>query len=91
MGDDTNLPIAVRKGVRSGTQPPIYNFFSYDSLSPSYRAFVSSLSSLSISQGWEQAIIDPKWNEAMVEEMRALGKNLTGEFLSPPAGTKPVG
>ncbi|KAJ7969877.1 Retrovirus-related Pol polyprotein from transposon TNT 1-94 [Quillaja saponaria] len=41
--DDINLPIATRKGVRACTQHPISNYISYDSLSPSYRAFVSSL------------------------------------------------
>lgn len=89
--DDSNVPIAVRKGVRTCTQHPISNFVSYDSLSPSYRAFVSSLSSVSIPQGWKEAIMDSNWKEAMVEEMQALRKNDTWELVSLPAGNKPVG
>ena len=48
---DLDLPIVVRKGVRSCTQYPISNFVSYDSLSPSYRTFLSSLNSISIPHG----------------------------------------
>ena len=74
---DLDLPITVRKGVRSCTQYPISNFISYDSLSPSYITFLSSLNSISIPQGWKEAIYDPKWKNAMVEEMKALAKNGT--------------
>ena len=45
---DLDLSIAIRKGVRYCTQYPISNFISYDSLSPSYRTFLSSLNSISI-------------------------------------------
>ena len=74
---DLDLSIAVRKGVRSCTQYPISNFVSYDSLSPSYRTFLSSLNSISIPHGLKKAIYDPKWKNAMVEEMKALAKNGT--------------
>ena len=40
---DLDLPIAVRKGVRSCTQHPIRKFVSYDILSLNYRAFVQYL------------------------------------------------
>jgi hypothetical protein len=50
LDNSDNLPIALRKGVRSCTQHPISQFVSYDRLSPSYHAFVSSLSSISIPQ-----------------------------------------
>ena len=88
---DIDLPIAVRKGVRSCTQYPISNFVSYDSLSPSYRTFLSSLNSISIPQGWKEAIYDPKWKNAMVEEMKALAKNGTWELIDLSFGKKPVG
>uniref|UniRef100_A0A5B6Z677 Putative polyprotein n=1 Tax=Davidia involucrata TaxID=16924 RepID=A0A5B6Z677_DAVIN len=88
---DIDVPIAVRKGIRSCTQHPISNFVSYSSLSPSYRAFVSSLSSVSIPQGWKEALADPNWKEAMAEEMRALEKNGTWDFVGLPNGKKPVG
>ncbi|KAJ7954112.1 Retrovirus-related Pol polyprotein from transposon TNT 1-94 [Quillaja saponaria] len=89
--DDINLPIATRKRVRACTQHPISNYISYDSLSPSYRAFVSSLLSVSIPKDWKEALADPKWEDAMVEEMKALSKNDTWELASLPYGKRAVG
>src|SRR6202034_3622440 len=89
--DDLHLPIALRKGVRACTQHPISQFVSYDRLSPSYHAFVSCLSSISIPQNWQDASMIPKWKGAMVEEMTALKKNGTWELVSLPEGKKPVG
>ncbi|KAJ7951046.1 Retrovirus-related Pol polyprotein from transposon TNT 1-94 [Quillaja saponaria] len=89
--DDTNLPIAIRKAVRTCTHHPISNHVSYKSLSPSYRAFVSTLSSVSIPQDWKEALADPKWEDAMVEEMKALSKNDTWELASLPHGKRAVG
>lgn len=42
--DDSDLPIAIQKGVRSCTKHPLSNFVSYEKLSPSFRAFTSQLS-----------------------------------------------
>jgi hypothetical protein len=39
--DDYELPIAVRKGVRSCTQHPLSNYMSYENISPVFRAFTS--------------------------------------------------
>ncbi|KAJ7949695.1 Retrovirus-related Pol polyprotein from transposon TNT 1-94 [Quillaja saponaria] len=89
--DDTNLSIAIRKAVRTCTHHPISNHASYKSLSPSYKAFVSTLSSVSIPQGWKKALADPKWEDAMVEEMKALSKNDNWEFASLPHGKRAVG
>ena len=74
---DLDLPIAARKSFRKCTQHPISNFVFYDSLSPFYCAFVSTLSSLSIPQCWQDAIHEPKWRSAMGEEMNALKKSGT--------------
>ena len=57
---NSDLLIAVRKGVRLCTQHPIARFVSYEFLSLAYRAFVSSLSSACIPQGWKEAINDSK-------------------------------
>ncbi|KAJ7954402.1 Retrovirus-related Pol polyprotein from transposon TNT 1-94 [Quillaja saponaria] len=89
--DDTNLPIAIRKAVRTCTHHPISNHVSYKSLSPLYRAFVSTLSSVSIPQDWKEALADPKWEDAMVEEMKALSKNDIWELASLPHGKRAVG
>lgn len=39
--NDNNLPIAIRKVVRASTQHPTSHFVLYNSLSPSFRAFIS--------------------------------------------------
>ncbi|EOY19448.1 Cysteine-rich RLK (RECEPTOR-like protein kinase) 8 [Theobroma cacao] len=49
-----------------------------------------SLSSIP-KNGWQEAYHDPKWKEAMVEEMKALAKNQTWELVTPPLGKKPIG
>jgi hypothetical protein len=55
----------------------IGKFMSYKALSPSYRAFVASLQTVSIPRDWQSAKQDPKWREAMIEELEALKKNKT--------------
>lgn len=39
----------------------------------------------------QEALNDPKWAEAMIEEMRALEKNQTWDLVTFPEGKKPVG
>jgi hypothetical protein len=94
-----DLPIALRKGARAkaGVPPPMYgfehdisNYVSYASLSPAYRAFVASLQSIMIPKDWKEANQDPKWREAMLEELRALEKNKTWDLVKLPAGKKVV-
>eukprot|EP00252_Welwitschia_mirabilis_P002409 TRINITY_DN1235_c0_g1_i6.p1 TRINITY_DN1235_c0_g1~~TRINITY_DN1235_c0_g1_i6.p1 ORF type:complete len:1428 (+),score=264.56 TRINITY_DN1235_c0_g1_i6:585-4868(+) len=89
--DDLDWPIAIRKSVRSCTKHPISNFVSYDSLSPSYRAFVLSVSSVSIPQDWREALQKMEWKEAMNEEMKALAKNETWELVKAPKEKRTVG
>jgi hypothetical protein len=73
-----NLPIPQCKGVRSYSHHPISNFVSYQNLSPSYRSFMSKLSSICIPKNLQEALGDPKWRDVMQEEMmKALYKNNT--------------
>ena len=68
-----NLPIALRKGNRSTSNPhPIYNFLSYHRLSSPYSAFVSTISSVSLPKNTNEALSHPGWRQAMVDEMTAL-------------------
>ncbi|KAG6513861.1 hypothetical protein ZIOFF_024198 [Zingiber officinale] len=55
--NELDLPVAVRKGVRSCTQHPISNHVSYSRLSPSYHAFVSQLSNHDIPSSYYEAEI----------------------------------
>jgi hypothetical protein len=91
-------PIALRKGIRAGKPPERYsdehdiaNYVSYTSLSPSYRAFIASLQSVMIPRDWKAAKQDPKWHEAMREELNALEKNKTWELVPLPTGKRAVG
>jgi len=94
-----NLPIALRKGTRINAGVPrprlgfehdISNYVSYESLSPAYRAFIASLQCVQIPRDWNEAKHDPKWREAMLEELRALEKNKTWDIVKLPMGKKAV-
>jgi hypothetical protein len=63
--NDTSLPIAQRKGVRSCTHHPISDFVSYQHISSSYHFFVSKLSFVSVPRNLQEALSDPKWRAAM--------------------------
>jgi hypothetical protein len=86
------LPIAIRKGNRSTRNPyPIYNFLSYHRLSPTYCAFVSALSSVSIPKTIQEALSHPGWRQAILDEMSALESNHTWELVPLPSGKSIVG
>ena len=99
---ENDLPIALRKSTRSSNIPACFkdyvgykhdisNFISYKCCSPSFQSFVASVDSGSIPTNWKIAKEDPKWKEAMLEEMRALEKNRTWELVDLPQGKQPVG
>ena len=75
--DDSNIPIALRKGVRSCTSHPISRFVSYEGLSPSYHAFVSALDNVRVPNSIQEALKDSEWRKAVSEEISALEKNGT--------------
>jgi len=41
--DDLDVPLALRKGVRSCTKHPISNYVSYLKLSPQFKAFTANI------------------------------------------------
>ncbi|KAJ9708908.1 hypothetical protein PVL29_000753 [Vitis rotundifolia] len=87
-----DLPIAVRKGIRSTRNPhPIYSFLSYHRLSSSYSAFVSAISSVSLPKSTHEALSHPGWRQAMVDEMAALHSNGTWDLVVLPSGKSTVG
>ncbi|XP_071681833.1 uncharacterized protein [Lolium perenne] len=98
--DDLDIPIAHRKQPRinvgklpSKLSP--YNtsyHVSYSSVDPSYKSFIAALDSTTpIPRDWQEAKKDPKWREAMLEEMAALDKNNTWVLTPIPVGKKIVG
>jgi hypothetical protein len=88
---DLDLPIAIHKGKRTCTDHPISNFVSFDHLSPSFKAFSLSVSSLVVPKSYREALSHPGWRKAMEEEMHALELNHTWDLIPKPAGTSIVG
>lgn len=84
LGDD--LPIALRKGVRSCIQHPIHKYVSYQALSPSYKGFVANLENVAILRDISEAMENLEWKRVVLEEMDALEKNGTWEIVSRPDG-----
>ena len=64
---------------------------SYNSLSPSFSAFTSQLSSVEIPKNVQDALQMTEWKEAVFEEIRALEKNKTWEIVTLPEGKTIVG
>ncbi|KAJ9671309.1 hypothetical protein PVL29_025143 [Vitis rotundifolia] len=92
LSSPNDLPIAVRKGIRSTRNPhPIYNFLSYHRLSSPYSAFVSAISSVSLPKSTHEALSHPGWRQAMVDEMAALHSNGTWDLVVLPSGKSTVG
>ncbi|BBN68958.1 hypothetical protein Prudu_661S000700 [Prunus dulcis] len=60
-------------------------------LSESRVDYVKQLADISVPNSVTKALEDPKWKEAMNEEMRALQKNVTWELVPLPYGKKTVG
>ena len=88
---DLDLPIAICKGKRTCTEHPISNYVSFDHLSPSFKAFSLSLSSLVVPKSYREALSHPSWRKAMEEEMHALELNHTWDLIPKPARTSTVG
>ncbi|RVX16235.1 Retrovirus-related Pol polyprotein from transposon TNT 1-94 [Vitis vinifera] len=75
--DDSTLPIALRKGVRRCTDHPIGNYVTYEGLSPSYRAFATSLDDTQVPNTIQEALKISEWKKAVQDEIDALEKNGT--------------
>nr|XP_009789918.1 PREDICTED: uncharacterized protein LOC104237459 [Nicotiana sylvestris] len=70
---DLDLPIALRKGIRTCKSTySIANFVSYDHLCPASRSLIVSLDSVSIPKTVKEALNQPGWSEAMLGEIQAL-------------------
>uniref|UniRef100_A0A2N9I0J6 CCHC-type domain-containing protein n=1 Tax=Fagus sylvatica TaxID=28930 RepID=A0A2N9I0J6_FAGSY len=74
----------------SGTSHPLSNFLSYDGLSPSHRAFTSSISLETEPKSFLQAMKHPKWRNAN-SEIDALEANHTWTLTASPPNKKPIG
>ncbi|RVW24941.1 Retrovirus-related Pol polyprotein from transposon TNT 1-94 [Vitis vinifera] len=78
--DDSTLPIALRKGVRKCTDHPIGNYVTYEGLSPSYRAFATSLDDTQVPNTIQEAFKISEWKKAVQDEIDALEKNGSWDY-----------
>jgi hypothetical protein len=60
-------------------------------LSPSFKAFSLSVSSIVVPKSYREALSHPGWRKAMEEEMHALDLNHTWDLVHKPAGIPIVG
>ncbi|KAJ9678037.1 hypothetical protein PVL29_022810 [Vitis rotundifolia] len=89
---DLDLPISLRKGKRHCKSTySIANFVSYDHLSSSSSVFVASIDFISVPKTITEALNDPGWKNAMLEEICALEDNHTWKLVDLPQGKKVVG
>ena len=70
---------------------PITNYVSTQGLSKPLKTFTQTLSSCHIPSSVKEALSDPKWAQAMQEELEALKKNNTWKLVPLPKGKKLVG
>ncbi|RVW98977.1 Retrovirus-related Pol polyprotein from transposon TNT 1-94 [Vitis vinifera] len=89
--DDSTLPIALRKGVRRCTDHPIGNYVTYEGLSPSYRAFATSLGDTQVPNTIQEAFKISEWKKVVQDEIDALEKNGTRTIIDLPVGKRPMG
>jgi hypothetical protein len=73
---------------RLGFENDIANCIAYSHVSPTYRTFIALLQTVSIPKDWRCAKQNPKWKNAMKEEMSALQKNKTWNLVQLPKERK---
>jgi hypothetical protein len=97
--DHVELSLAQHRAPRVNARKPpphlgfenyIANFIAYTCVSPAYRTFITLLQAVSIPKDYKCAKQNPKWKEAMKEEMSALQKNKTWGLVQLPKRKKVV-
>ena len=79
--DNLDVPIALRKGVRTCTQHPIANYVTYERLSDQYKESTINIDKVDIPRDIKSALRVPEWKVAVLEEMKALTRNNTWDIV----------
>ena len=74
-----------------GTQYPLSDYLDSSGLSPSYAHFCSLITAISEPKSYSEAVKDPKWQNAMADEIAALESNQTWTITSLPLHKKAIG
>ena len=75
----------------SGTKYPISDYIGTSGLSPSYAHFCSLITAISEPKSYFEAVKDPKWQNAMADEIAALESNQTCLLLLYLLTKRPLG
>nr|XP_016512631.1 PREDICTED: uncharacterized mitochondrial protein AtMg00820-like [Nicotiana tabacum] len=67
------------------------DFLSHDGISVKYKAYLSKITSLKEPSSYEEAASDPKWVEAITQELNALKENETWSLVDLPTEKVPIG
>lgn len=88
---DLDIPIALRKGVHSYTKHLIAKYLLYYKISHNHRAFTQKISHFFVPRNIQEALDDPNWKLAVMEEMNSLRRSGTLEIVDLPKENKMVG
>ncbi|XP_016477881.2 putative mitochondrial protein AtMg00820 [Nicotiana tabacum] len=69
----------------------IANYVSYDGISPKYQAYLAAFCTIPELTTFEEVVQDPRWVDAMQDEIAALESNHTWHVVSLPEGKVPIG
>ena len=83
--------LSTAQPLQLGTSHPLSSHVSYQHLSPSYKTFCCSISSIVKPTFYYQAVSNPKWQEAMTAKIATLEANNTWTLTPLPPSKKPIG
>ena len=74
----------------SGTRYPISNYVTCNKFSSTHQNFLAALTKVVEPKHFQEAVKDPRWRQAMTEEIQALEANQTWTVEALPPGKKPI-
>jgi len=74
----------------SGNPYPLVHYITCNNFSASHRAFLATITKIVEPRHYQEAVKDPRWRQAMTEEINALEENQTWTIEDLPPGKKPI-